>query len=88
MLICGVCGGQEKAKMATFTQYAVVAAEEALSDAGWRPESEEERSMAVCFLWYWGVGGGVGVNWGWGLMCGVDIGRMYWFGHWLVGRCV
>ncbi|RPB13958.1 beta-ketoacyl synthase [Morchella conica CCBAS932] len=47
--------GAEKAKMATFTQYAVAAAEEALGDAGWRPESEEERSMAgVC------IGSGIG----------------------------
>lgn len=47
--------GAERAKMATFTQYAVAAAEEALRDAGWRPESEEERGMAgVC------IGSGIG----------------------------
>ena len=34
--------------MATFTQFAVAAAEEAVEDAGWRPRSEEERENAVC----------------------------------------
>jgi hypothetical protein len=41
--------------MATFTQYAIAAAQEALDDACWMPKTEEERQMTVCtpFL-FWG----------------------------------
>ena len=33
--------------MAKFAQYAMVAAEEALKDAGWDPKSEEDREMTA-----------------------------------------
>lgn len=33
--------------MALFSQYAVAAAEEALEDSGWRPNSDEEQERAV-----------------------------------------
>jgi 3-oxoacyl-(acyl-carrier-protein) synthase len=33
--------------MAKFAQYAMVAAEEALKDAGWEPKSEEDREMTA-----------------------------------------
>jgi 3-oxoacyl-(acyl-carrier-protein) synthase len=36
--------------MATFAQFAVAAAEEAVEDAGWRPRSEQEREDAVGIL--------------------------------------
>ena len=35
--------------MSNFMEYAVVAAHEALEDAGWKPETEEEQEMAVRF---------------------------------------
>lgn len=35
--------------MSKFMQYAVTASQEALDDAGWYPQSEEEREMSVCF---------------------------------------
>jgi hypothetical protein len=34
--------------MARFAQYAMVAAEEALGDAGWEPKGEEELESTVC----------------------------------------
>lgn len=34
--------------MARFAQYAMVASEEALSDAGWKPEREEDLVATVC----------------------------------------
>lgn len=33
--------------MATFSQYAVAAAEEALKDSGWRPGSNEQQERTV-----------------------------------------
>lgn len=33
--------------MATFTQYAMAASHEALEDAGWTPQSEEDRQATV-----------------------------------------
>lgn len=33
--------------MAVFSQYAAAAAEEALKDSGWRPESDEEQERTV-----------------------------------------
>lgn len=33
--------------MALFSQYAIAAAEEALTDAGWTPSSEHERERTV-----------------------------------------
>lgn len=35
--------------MSTFMQYAMIASKEALEDAGWRPESEEQREMTVSY---------------------------------------
>lgn len=41
--------------MALFSQYAIVAAEEALKDSGWKPENDEEREQTVgittCWAW-------------------------------------
>jgi 3-oxoacyl-[acyl-carrier-protein] synthase II len=34
--------------MARFAQYAMVASEEALDDAGWAPEKEEDLERTVC----------------------------------------
>ena len=36
--------------MATFAQYAMAAAQEALNDAGWTPTREEDREATVCYL--------------------------------------
>ena len=36
--------------MAKFAQYAMVAAEEALKDAGWEPKSEEDLEMTVGYI--------------------------------------
>lgn len=36
--------------MALFAQYAMAATEEALEDAGWRPELFEQREVTVCYL--------------------------------------
>ena len=45
----------EARRMAKFTQYAVAATEQALDDAGWRPETQEEQEMTgVC------LGSGIG----------------------------
>lgn len=45
----------EERRMAKFTQYAVAATEMALKDAGWRPETQEQREMTgVC------LGSGIG----------------------------
>eukprot|EP00747_Dinoflagellata_sp_TGD_P150370 gnl/TRDRNA2_/TRDRNA2_177102_c0_seq3.p1 gnl/TRDRNA2_/TRDRNA2_177102_c0~~gnl/TRDRNA2_/TRDRNA2_177102_c0_seq3.p1 ORF type:complete len:563 (+),score=124.89 gnl/TRDRNA2_/TRDRNA2_177102_c0_seq3:77-1690(+) len=38
----GILGKKKANQMAPFQQYAVVAANEAMADAGWKPESEEE----------------------------------------------
>lgn len=38
--------------MARFAQYAMVASEEALGDAGWVPEKEEQREATVCPMSY------------------------------------
>lgn len=49
-----ITNGEER-RMAKFTQYAIAAAEMALSDAGWRPETQEEKAMTgVC------LGSGIG----------------------------
>jgi 3-oxoacyl-[acyl-carrier-protein] synthase II len=40
----------EERKMALFAQYAMAATEEALEDAGWRPELFEQREATVCHL--------------------------------------
>ena len=34
-------------KTATFTQYAVAAAEEALEDAAWKPNNQQQREATV-----------------------------------------
>ncbi|KAL1957180.1 hypothetical protein VTO42DRAFT_6214 [Malbranchea cinnamomea] len=45
----------EERKMAKFAQYALVAAQEALEDAGWKPNTEEEKEVTgVC------LGSGIG----------------------------
>lgn len=36
--------------MGVFAQYAIAATEEALNDAGWRPEPFEQREATVCFV--------------------------------------
>lgn len=36
--------------MALFAQYAMAATEEALEDAGWKPEPFEQREATVCTL--------------------------------------
>jgi 3-oxoacyl-[acyl-carrier-protein] synthase II len=36
--------------MALFAQYAMAATEEALEDAGWKPEPLEQREATVCIL--------------------------------------
>ncbi len=41
---------QEERKMATFTQYALAAAREALEDAEWDPKSEDELDATVSAL--------------------------------------
>ena len=42
--------------MARFAQYAMVASEEALADAGWAPEKEEDLEATVCVTYYVCVG--------------------------------
>ena len=38
--------------MSTFMQYAIPASHEALQDAGWRPETDQQREMTVSqILW-------------------------------------
>jgi 3-oxoacyl-[acyl-carrier-protein] synthase II len=45
----------EERRMAKFTQYAIAAAEMALEDAGWKPETQENKEMTgVC------LGSGIG----------------------------
>jgi 3-oxoacyl-[acyl-carrier-protein] synthase II len=45
----------EDRRMAKFTQYAIAATEMALEDAGWRPQTQEEKEMTgVC------LGSGIG----------------------------
>ena len=39
---------QDERRMARFAQYAMVAAEEALKDAGWSPTKEEDLEATVC----------------------------------------
>ena len=38
---------QDGRRMAKFMQYAIVAAQEALDDAGWHPESPRDQDMTV-----------------------------------------
>jgi 3-oxoacyl-(acyl-carrier-protein) synthase len=38
---------QDERRMARFAQYAMVASEEALNDAGWAPKSEEDLQSTV-----------------------------------------
>lgn len=38
---------QDERRMARFAQYAMVASEEALNDAGWAPTSEEDLQSTV-----------------------------------------
>jgi 3-oxoacyl-(acyl-carrier-protein) synthase len=38
---------QDERRMARFAQYAMVASEEALNDAGWSPKSEEDLQSTV-----------------------------------------
>ena len=35
--------------MSTFMQYAMIASKEALEDAEWRPETEQQREMTVSY---------------------------------------
>lgn len=35
--------------MATFTQYAIAATQEALAQAGWSPQGEEDLEATVCY---------------------------------------
>lgn len=45
---CSLCRDeQEERKTAKFAQYALAATQEALEDAGWKPEKEEEKEMTV-----------------------------------------
>lgn len=39
---------QDERRMARFAQYAMVASEEALKDAGWNPKSDEDLEATVC----------------------------------------
>jgi 3-oxoacyl-[acyl-carrier-protein] synthase II len=41
---------QDERRMARFAQYAMVASEEALNDAGWAPKSEEDLQSTVRVL--------------------------------------
>lgn len=43
---------QDERRMARFAQYAMVASEEALKDAGWAPTKEEELETTVCLIFY------------------------------------
>ena len=45
---CGIDLYKEARQTAKFGQYALAAAEEALTDAGWKPTKEEELDMTVC----------------------------------------
>ena len=56
--------------MARFAQYAMVASEEALKDAGWMPKEEEDLEATVCFE-----------NPHFSLMLR-DTGSLYGIGHW------
>ena len=38
---------KEQRRMSTFMQYAMLAASEALDDAAWRPETDQQREMTV-----------------------------------------
>ena len=39
---------QDERRMARFAQYAMVASEEALNDAGWTPKKEDDLEATVC----------------------------------------
>jgi 3-oxoacyl-(acyl-carrier-protein) synthase len=62
-------------KLAPFMKYAILAADEALDDAGWRPETDAEKDMTVIdrisysIMYLWEIGGGLGcVHWLWNRM--------------------
>ena len=40
----------DERRMARFAQYAMVASEEALNDAGWDPKKEEDLEATVCLV--------------------------------------
>ena len=40
--------GQDERKMATFAQYAMASAQEALTDAEWEPTKREDLEATVC----------------------------------------
>lgn len=44
---CELTARQEIRKTATFTQYAVAATEEALEDAGWKPNNYQQKEATV-----------------------------------------
>ena len=41
--------GQDQRKMAQYAQYAIVAAQEALDDAGWYPKTSYDQEMTVSY---------------------------------------
>lgn len=41
----------DERRMGRFAQYAMVASQEALNDAGWNPTKEEDLESTVRFLW-------------------------------------
>jgi 3-oxoacyl-(acyl-carrier-protein) synthase len=41
---------KDERRMARFAQYAMVASEEALNDAGWMPKKEDDLEATVCTL--------------------------------------
>ena len=45
----GVNSVQEQRRMSMFMQYAMLASNEALQDAAWRPKSDQQREMTVSY---------------------------------------
>jgi hypothetical protein len=62
--------------MALFAQYAMVAAQEALEDAEWKPTAEEDLENTVRYIQLGSYSNLL-----------TPVGSLYWFRYWKFGRC-
>jgi 3-oxoacyl-(acyl-carrier-protein) synthase len=69
-------GAQDVRKMALFAQYAMVAAQEALGDAEWKPTAEEDLESTVRYILC-----KVYSN----MLTPIIVGSLHWVRYWKFG---